>query len=257
VHPTPVPPWPSCSPEASPRLFGPSNALVEPLVDQFQRVPECWRPLTDAFAQSSTGQALIQRVDARREAGATIYPADVFAALHATPQDQVRVVILGQDPYHGPDQAHGLAFSVLPGQKVPPSLRNIHKEIARSQGHAASVGACLTPWAEQGVLLLNTGLTVEDGQAASHAGWGWEALTDALIASLAAQGGDKVFLLWGAHAQRKEPLIQAAGRAGHLVLKSNHPSPLSATRGPVPFIGCGHFEQAARFWAERGHALHW
>lgn len=249
--------WPSCLPEAGPRVFGPSNALVEPLIDQFRRVPEGWCRLTDAYARSPSGQALIQRVDARREAGATIYPADVFAALHATPHDQVRVVILGQDPYHGPDQAHGLAFSVLPGQKVPPSLRNIHKEIARSQGHAASVGACLTPWAEQGVLLLNTGLTVEDGQAASHAGWGWEALTDALIADLAAHGGDKVFMLWGAHAQRKEPLITAAGRAGHLVLKANHPSPLSAQRGPAPFIGCGHFTQAQKFWAERGHTLRW
>ncbi|MEY2837918.1 MAG: hypothetical protein RJB60_217, partial [Pseudomonadota bacterium] len=174
-------------------MFAASNTLVEPLQDQFRRVPEAWLALTDAFAHSPTGQALIQRVEARREAGATIYPADVFAALHATPRDQVRVVILGQDPYHGPDQAHGLAFSVLPGQKVPPSLRNIHKEIARSQGQAASVGACLTPWAEQGVLLLNTGLTVEDGQAASHAGWGWESLTDSLIADLAAHGGDKVF----------------------------------------------------------------
>jgi len=238
-------------------VFAASNTLVEPLQDQFRRVPEAWRALTDAFAHSPTGQALIQRVEARREAGATIYPADVFAALHATPRDQVRVVILGQDPYHGPDQAHGLAFSVLPGQKVPPSLRNIHKEIARSQGQAASVGACLTPWAEQGVLLLNTGLTVEDGQAASHAGWGWESLTDSLIADLAAHGGDKVFMLWGAHAQRKEPLITASGRTGHLVLKANHPSPLSATRGPVPFIGCVHFMQAQKFWAERGHTLRW
>jgi len=238
-------------------VFAASNTLVEPLKEQFRRVPESWRALTEAFAQSPTGQALIQRVEARREAGATIYPADVFAALHATPRDQVRVVILGQDPYHGPDQAHGLAFSVLAGQKVPPSLRNIHKEIVRSQGHAATVGACLTPWAEQGVLLLNTGLTVEDGQAASHAGWGWEALTDALIADLAVHGCDKVFMLWGAHAQRKEPLITAAGRAGHLVLKANHPSPLSATRGPAPFIGCGHFEQASRFWAARGHFLRW
>jgi uracil-DNA glycosylase len=238
-------------------VFAASNTLVEPLQEQFRRVPESWRSLTDAFAKSPKGQALIRRVDARREAGATIYPADVFAALHATPLCEVRVVILGQDPYHGPDQAHGLAFSVLPGQKVPPSLRNIHKEIARSQGHAASLGACLTPWAEQGVLLLNTGLTVEDGQAASHAGWGWEALTDALIADLAAHGGDKVFMLWGAHAQRKEPLITDAGRAGHLVLKANHPSPLSATRGPAPFIGCGHFEQASRFWAERSHFLRW
>ena len=130
-------------------------------------------------------------------------------------------------------------------------------ELMSDLGAPRPTNGDLSPWADRGVLLLNTGLTVEDGQAASHAGWGWEALTDALIADLAAHGGDKVFMLWGAHAQRKESLITATGRTGHLVLKANHPSPLSATRGPAPFIGCGHFEQASRFWAERSHFLRW
>ncbi len=238
-------------------MLPPINALKEPLPEQLARVPADWRTLTDAFAQSPVGLALIQRIEARRQTGVTVYPADVFAALHATPREQVRVVILGQDPYHGPGQAHGLAFSVQPGQKIPPSLRNIFKEIQRSLRQGAPASGCLRRWAEQGVLLLNTGLTVEDGQAASHAGWGWESLTDALIADLAGHGGHKVFMLWGAHAQRKRGLIDAAGARGHLVLSANHPSPLSATRGPEPFIGCGHFEQASTFWAARGVTFAW
>ena len=230
--------------------------LTEPLAAQFDRVPEDWRDVTDAFRATATGAGLIERVEARRGAGATIYPPQVFAALHHTPRADVRVVILGQDPYHGPNQAHGLAFSVQDGVKVPPSLRNMFKERQRDLGMAPSLSGCLTPWAEQGVLLLNTSLTVEEGQAASHAGWGWETLTDALIQAVAVDAHPTVFLLWGAHAQRKKPLITA--RAGdHLVLEANHPSPLSATRGPAPFIGCGHFGQAARWLAERGVSLDW
>lgn len=235
-------------------------ALAAPLADLFDTVPPDWRPLTDAFRASPAGRALIARVDAAREAGAVIYPADVFAALHHTRRADVRVVILGQDPYHGPGQAHGLAFSVQPGVAIPPSLRNIRKEVQRDLGVQPPAHGSLMAWADRGVLLLNTVLTVEQSQAASHAGWGWEALTDALIAAVAADAGPRVFMLWGAHAQRKLALIEAAAgaRSGEIrVLQSNHPSPLSATRGPVPFVGNGHFGAARDFWAARGHTLDW
>lgn len=231
-------------------LLLPDNRLSTPLPELFAQVPPDWRDLTDAFAASAHGQALVQRVEARRQQGAVIYPGDVFAALHLTRRADVRVVILGQDPYHGPGQAHGLAFSVLPGVKLPPSLRNIYKELHRDLGLPIAAHGCLTAWAAQGVWLLNTSLTVEDGAAASHATWGWEILTDALIAAVAADAAPKAFLLWGAHAQRKRPLIEAAGTQ-HLVLTANHPSPLSASRPPQPFIGCGHFGAANRFLGSR------
>ena len=231
-------------------LLLPDNRLSAPLPELFAQVPPDWRDLTDAFAASAPGQALVQRVEARRQQRAVIYPGDVFAALRLTRRADVRVVILGQDPYHGPGQAHGLAFSVLPGVKLPPSLRNIYKELHRDLGVPIASHGCLTAWAEQGVWLLNTSLTVEDGAAASHATWGWEILTDALIAAVAADAAPKAFLLWGAHAQRKRPLIEAAGTQ-HLVLTANHPSPLSASRPPQPFIGCGHFGAANRFLGSR------
>ena len=240
-----------------------AHGLSRPLNDLFDEVPADWRELTDAFRVSATGQALIHKVDTAREAGATIYPDDVFAALRLTRRDQVKVVILGQDPYHGPGQAHGLAFSVRPGVAIPPSLRNIRKEIQRDLGLAPPEHGCLQAWAERGVLLLNTGLTVQAGEAASHAGWGWEALTDALITAVASDPGPKVFMLWGARAQRKAALIdQALEQSGGdpnrlLILQSNHPSPLSATRGPVPFVGNGHFGQAQAFWQEKGQRLDW
>lgn len=241
------------------------HGLCTPLNDLFDAVPEDWRPLTDAFRASPTGQALIARVDAARQAGALIYPDDVLAALRLTRRAQVKVVILGQDPYHGPGQAHGLAFSVRKGVPIPPSLRNIRKEIQRDLGCVPPAHGCLQAWAEQGVLLLNTVLTVQAGEAASHAAWGWETLTDALIQAVAADAGPKVFMLWGAHAQRKAALIdQAAGQGGAthdpsrlLVLQSNHPSPLSAMRGPAPFVGNGHFGRAQAFWHEKGQRLDW
>ena len=174
-------------------------------------------------------------------------------ALELTPLAQVRVVILGQDPYHGPGQAEGLAFSVAPGVKVPPSLRNIFKELQRSLGTPAPADGSLVRWARQGVLLLNTCLTVEDGQAASHARWGWEALTDQLVRAVAQSPQPVVFMLWGGHAQAKAGLIEAAAPDGrHLLLQANHPSPLSALRPPQPFWGCGHFARAQRFWVDRG-----
>ena len=239
-------------------------SLSRPLAELFDDVPPDWLPLTEAFRTSPAGRALIAKVDAARQSGAVIYPDDVFAALKLTRRDQVKVVILGQDPYHGPGQAHGLAFSVRPGVAIPPSLRNIRKEILRDVGLKLPEHGCLQTWAERGVLLLNTVLTVEAGQAASHAGWGWEALTDALIQAVASDPGPKVFMLWGAHAQRKAALIEEAEAKspGHgarhlLVLQSNHPSPLSATRGPVPFVGNGHFGQAQSFWHEKGQRLDW
>lgn len=248
---------------SAPAEGAPAPALSRPLDALFDEVPPDWRPLTDAFRASPAGRALIDRVDAARQAGAVIYPDDVFAALRLTRRADVRVLILGQDPYHGPGQAHGLAFSVRPGVPIPPSLRNIRKELQRDLGLAAPVHGCLQGWAERGVLLLNTVLTVEAAQAASHAGWGWEALTDALVAAVAADAAPKVAMLWGAHAQRKLDLLvrarEAVGASSSelLVLQSNHPSPLSATRGPLPFVGNGHFGQARAFWAQRGHALDW
>lgn len=183
---------------------------------------------------------LMARVQAEREAGKVIYPPsqDVFNALKFTPLDSVKVVILGQDPYHGPDQAHGLCFSVLPGVKTPPSLVNIYKELAADiDGFQIPNHGTLTSWAEQGVLLLNTVLTVEQGNAHSHAKWGWERFTDAVINAVNKYQDGVVFLLWGSHAQRKGQNIDTAK---HHVLTAPHPSPLSAHRG---FLGSKHFSQ--------------
>jgi uracil-DNA glycosylase len=208
-----------------------------------------WQALRDGFAASPDGQRLRDRLRQRIEAGATIYPPEPFRALVLTAPSDVRVVVLGQDPYHGPGQAEGLAFSVAPGVKPPPSLRNIFRELQRDTGRPEPAGGSLAQWAGQGVLLLNTCLTVEDGQPASHAGHGWERFTDRVIGHCSASGPAKVFLLWGAHAQKKRALIDTAR---HLVLEANHPSPLSARRPPVPFLGCGHFSAANRWLAGQG-----
>lgn len=210
-----------------------------------------WQPLLQAWRATPVGQALIAAVDARVAAGATVYPAQVFRALTLTPRANARVVILGQDPYHGPGQAEGLAFSVPEGERHPPSLRNIFKELQASLGLAPPKSGSLLRWAEQGALLLNTSLTVEDGVAASHARLGWHALTDAICVALCEDKAPKVFMLWGAHAQAKAPLIAAGGPQNH-ILQANHPSPLSATRPPLPFIGCGHFAQANRLLGGAG-----
>ena len=207
-----------------------------------------WQALVEEFFASATGQRLLQFLQARLDAGAAIFPPQPLRALQLTAPQDVRVVILGQDPYHGRGQAEGLAFSVAPGVRVPPSLRNIFKEIERDRGKPAPAfpvpGGSLVRWAQRGVLLLNTTLTVEEGQPASHAGKGWEALTDAVIAHVAQGTQPVVFMLWGSHAQGKRALIPSER---HLVLLANHPSPLSALRPPLPFIGCGHFGQAAAF----------
>ncbi|RMX09572.1 uracil-DNA glycosylase [Vandammella animalimorsus] len=215
-----------------------------------------WMPATSAFFGSAKGQALLAFLQQRLDAGASIFPPQPLRALELTAPQDVRVVILGQDPYHGRGQAEGLAFSVAPGVPLPPSLRNIFQEMQRDLGVAPPAfpqpGGSLVQWARNGVLLLNTCLTVEEGQAASHAGKGWEVLTDALIAQVAQGPRPVVFMLWGAHAQSKQALIPP-GR-GHLVLLANHPSPLSAMRPPRPFIGCGHFSAAKAFRQQQAAA---
>ena len=200
-----------------------------------------WHDVLGDEKQKPYFQSLMEKVEQERAAGKTIYPPreDVFNALKVTPLDNIKVVILGQDPYHGPNQAHGLSFSVLPGVKTPPSLVNIYKELASDiEGFSIPDHGTLTPWAEQGVLLLNTVLTVEQGKAHSHAKFGWETFTDAVIDAINTHCEGVVFLLWGSHAKKKGAGIDT-GR--HHVLSASHPSPLSAHRG---FLGCGHFSAA-------------
>lgn len=183
-----------------------------------------------------------------------IYPPAslIFNAFDQCPFHDVKVVIIGQDPYHGPGQAHGLCFSVPPGIDVPPSLVNIYKELERDLGISPSASGDLTNWAKQGVLLLNATLTVEAHKAGSHQNKGWEQFTDGVINKLAEQHQNLVFMLWGSYAQRKGAFILTEN---HLVLKSVHPSPLSAYRG---FIGCGHFSQANAYLVEHGkRAIEW
>ncbi len=214
-----------------------------------------WQPLVEAFFAGEAGQRLLAFLRARLEAGATIFPPRPLRALELTSPESTRVVILGQDPYHGRGQAEGLAFSVAPGVRLPPSLQNIFKEMQRDLGVPfppfPEPGGSLAKWAKNGVLLLNTCLTVEEGQAASHSGKGWELLSDAVIRHVAEGERPVVFMLWGSHAQAKRAFIPRD--RGHLVLTANHPSPLSALRPPVPFIGCGHFGQAKAFRAQHGY----
>lgn len=201
----------------------------------------------DWFAREDM-RALSAFLRQRKAAGARIYPpgGEIFAAFEATPFDAVKVVILGQDPYHGPGQAHGLCFSVLPGVPVPPSLLNIYKELERDAGFIRPDHGCLLPWARRGVLLLNSVLTVEDGKPGSHQGRGWEGFTDHVVDVLNRECEQLVFLLWGSYAQKKGAVID--GRR-HRVLKAPHPSPLSAHRG---FLGCGHFSAANQYLTRCG-----
>lgn len=194
-------------------------------------------------------QQILHYVQQERSAGKTIYPPqnEVFSAFALTEFDKVKVVILGQDPYHGPNQAHGLSFSVKPPVPAPPSLVNIYKELAQDiEGFQIPAHGYLIEWAKQGVLLLNTVLSVEQGKAHSHANIGWERFTDKVIAQLNHHRENLVFLLWGSHAQKKGQFID---RNRHLVLTSVHPSPLSAHRG---FFGCKHFSQTNRYLAQKG-----
>ncbi|HYF42929.1 MAG TPA: uracil-DNA glycosylase [Ramlibacter sp.] len=213
-----------------------------------------WAPVVEGFFASDAGRQLSEFLRQRLAAGAVIYPPRPLRALEETPLPSVRAVVLGQDPYHGPGQAEGLAFSVPAGVKLPPSLRNIFKELQCGQPLPAS--GSLLHWAQRGVLLLNTSLTVEDGQPGSHAKKGWEHLTDLLLRAVARSATPCAYLLWGAHAQAKAGLIRAAADeqgCEALVLQANHPSPLSASRPPVPFLGCGHFAQARDWLAARGY----
>ena len=217
--------------------------------DRIQLDPS-WKARVGDYLRRPDMQELSAFLRARKAAGATVYPpgADIFAALNATPFERVKVVILGQDPYHGAGQAHGLCFSVRPGVPAPPSLENIFKELQRDLGLARPTHGCLQHWADQGVLLLNAVLTVEDGCAGAHAGKGWEGFTDHVVDVLNREREHLVFLLWGAYAQKKGARIDARR---HKVLRAPHPSPLSAHRG---FLGCGHFSAANEYLRRTGQA---
>ena len=200
--------------------------------------PKTWESIINDERDKEYFESILAFVEQQRNSGKTVYPPQdqVFSAFDMTPFESVRVVILGQDPYHGANQAHGLAFSVLPGVKIPPSLRNMYKELAQDiEGFEIPSHGYLDSWASQGVLMLNTVLTVEEAKAHSHAKCGWETFTDAIIAELNQRSEPIIFLLWGAHAQKKG---QAIDVDKHHVLIAPHPSPLSARRG---FFGCQHF----------------
>ncbi len=219
-------------------------------MDDAVRLEPSWKSRLGDYLRRPDMQVLAEFLRAEQRAGKRIHPpgAEIFNAFAHTPFNAVRVVILGQDPYHGPGQAHGLCFSVRPGVRVPPSLDNVFREIERDLGIPRPAHGCLIAWAERGVLLLNSALTVEEGRAGAHQGKGWEGFTDAAIAALNEEREGRVFMLWGAFAQRKGALID---RQRHCVLTCVHPSPLSAHRG---FIGCGHFSAANRYLEQRGEA---
>ena len=207
-----------------------------------------WEPLLSAEPEKDYWKALSEQVE-RAYGASVVYPPreDLFAALRLTPPEAVRAVILGQDPYHGPGQAHGLSFSVPEGVALPKSLRNIYRELSEDLGCPPPESGCLVPWAEQGVLLLNTALTVEAGKAGSHRGFGWERFTDGVIAATNALPQPIAFILWGNHAMKKQALI--AAETPRLVLTGPHPSPLSAYRG---FFGSRPFSRVNAFLAEQG-----
>ena len=209
-----------------------------------------WKSRVGEYLQRDDMRALSAFLRERRQLGARIFPppASIFAALEATPFDDTKVVVLGQDPYHGAGQAHGLSFSVQPGVPVPPSLDNIFKELQRDLGITRPDHGCLLPWAQRGVLLLNSVLTVEEGRAGAHAGKGWEGFTDHVVDALNREREGLVFLLWGSYAQAKGKVIDTRR---HRVLRAPHPSPLSAHRG---FIGCSHFSATNDYLVRRGIA---
>lgn len=215
-------------------------------------IPPSWKPALESVLQAKDARRLGGWLRAEEEAGKTIYPprGARLRALELTPLNTVKVVILGQDPYHGPGQAHGLAFSVPDGVRIPPSLVNIYKELASDLGVEIPPHGNLESWARQGVLLLNNALTVEAGQAGSHQGRGWEAITDAAVAAVAARQEPCVFILWGSHARKKALRIpELSGSTRHLVLTAPHPSPLSAHSG---FFGSRPFSKANAFLTENG-----
>lgn len=212
------------------------------------RLEPSWKARLGDWFEREDMRALSAFLRQRRAAGARIYPPgpQIFSAFDATPFDAVKVVILGQDPYHGAGQSHGLCFSVAPGVPVPPSLLNMYKELERDLGIPRPDHGWLMPWARQGVLLLNAVLTVEDGRAGAHQGKGWEGFTDRVVEVLDREREGLVFMLWGSYAQKKGAIVDARR---HCVLRSTHPSPLSAHRG---FLGCGHFSRANQYLVRRG-----
>jgi uracil-DNA glycosylase len=214
-------------------------------------VPESWRDVLDPVLASPKSRALGLFLKTEEAAGKAIYPprGTRLAALELTPLDAVKIVILGQDPYHGPGQAHGLSFSVQDGVRVPPSLVNIYKELESDLGLPRAKNGNLSRWARQGVLLLNAALTVEDAKPASHQGKGWEEITDAVVAAVAAKESPCVFMLWGNHARKKAMSVPGLMNSHHMVLTAPHPSPLSAHSG---FLGCKHFSQANAFLESKG-----
>jgi uracil-DNA glycosylase len=231
-------------------LDGPGCTVETGNVSDAIKLDDGWKaPLQDEF-NAPYMQTLRTFLVAEKAAGKRIFPkgGEWFRALDLTPLDAVRVVILGQDPYHGAGQAHGLCFSVQPGVRTPPSLVNIYKELQSDLGIAPARHGFLEHWAQQRVLLLNSVLTVEMGQAASHQGRGWERFTDAIIRLVNAKPEPVVFMLWGSYAQKKAAFVDATR---HLVLKAAHPSPLSAHNG---FLGCHHFSKANAFLVARGMA---
>jgi len=214
------------------------------------KLEDSWKQALASEFASPYMASLKAFLKTEKEEGKTIFPkgAEYFRALDLTPLGQVKVVILGQDPYHGEGQAHGLCFSVRPGVRIPPSLVNIYKEMRSDLGIAPAQHGYLEHWARQGVLLLNSVLTVERSMAASHQGRGWEKFTDAVIARVNAQDSPAVFMLWGSYAQKKAAFVD---QTRHLVLKAPHPSPLSAHSG---FFGSGHFSKANAFLESHGMA---
>jgi len=216
-----------------------------------EMVPASWRDAIEPVLKSPEARKLGGFLTAEEKAGKRIFPprGTRLRALELTALDDTKVVILGQDPYHGAGQANGLAFSVSPGVKVPPSLVNIFKELESDLGAPRASQGNLENWARQGVLLLNNALTVEEGRAASHQKLGWEAITDAAVAAVAARAVPTVFMLWGSHARNKAARIEGLGSPHHLVLTAAHPSPLSAHAG---FFGCRHFGKANAFLIANG-----
>ena len=211
-----------------------------------EAIPEGWRAVLEPVLVAPEARRLGGWLHAEEEAGRTVYPprGQRLRALELTPLDAVKVVILGQDPYHGPGQAMGLAFSVPASVSLPPSLANITKELASDCGFARPAHGDLSGWARQGVLLLNTSLTVEAGKAGSHARRGWEAITDACVAAVAARDQPSVFMLWGSHAQARLTHLPGLASGPHCVIRSPHPSPLSAHRG---FFGSRPFSRSNAF----------
>jgi uracil-DNA glycosylase len=219
------------------------------MADDRVKLEPSWKSHIGDYLQREDMGALGAFLRQRKAQGTHIYPpgSQIFSAFDATPFDKVKVVVLGQDPYHGAGQAHGLCFSVQPGVPVPPSLDNIFKEIQRDLGITRPDHGCLLPWAERGVLLLNSVLTVEEGRAGAHQGKGWEGFTDHVVDVLNREREGLVFLLWGSYAQAKGKVIDPQR---HRVLKAPHPSPLSAHRG---FMGCGHFSATNQYLTRNGH----